>query len=694
VQFSSSNITLLDSIPLKLSQTIAVALLAVVELASIANAQLLRTVALSGQSALGAGLGVTFSSFDSFPVINDDGIMAFEASINGLPNGSGSSLWRSSNSSTLQLIAKSGDIGPGPDGGHTFTSFMSTAISSDGNVLFYDVHSGEITGLWRMTNVLQSISHVGGAAPGTSAGVVFQGIASGYSSDTGAPFVTTGGRSAFIGRLAGPGVDSSNDVGLWYVDENGTPSLIARSGDPAPGLGTDVFFGGFEGGFDSANIGTTLNEEGSLAFVSSLTGSAVGSSNHSLWRYDQSSGLTLVAREDQPVPGASGSLYHGFGTPVLNARGDIAYYGSIKGNLNGGVIMASREETGITVLYRPGDPAPGTGTEFLYFNATGTAGDLGGDATSPIMNQSGLLAFHGGLKGGGSVNTSNDFGIWAETAPGELALVAREGDRPPGVEANITFGTFERVMPSMNALGQVAFVAPMNPSRPDGGHNIGLWAQDAEGTLHLIVREGGVLDVDPGPAIDLRTVSTLRALGYGNSGNEDGRASAFNDYGQLAFSATFTDGASGVFVSNLVASLPQLPGDFDDDGDVDGRDFLLWQRNPSVGDIADWQANYWQGNTSTTPGDFDLDGDVDGRDFLLWQRNSAIGDLADWQSNYGNETLAAATAVPEPSSFAVFTLAMISFMVFRLPPFAFPLPPSTFLPSVQKYLLTMLRKSR
>jgi len=37
------------------------------------------------------------------------------------------------------------------------------------------------------------------------------------------------------------------------------------------------------------------------------------------------------------------------------------------------------------------------------------------------------------------------------------------------------------------------------------------------------------------------------------------------------------------------------------DGDVEGRDFLVWQRgyavpSQSVGDLADWQANYGVGN--------------------------------------------------------------------------------------------------
>jgi hypothetical protein len=53
---------------------------------------------------------------------------------------------------------------------------------------------------------------------------------------------------------------------------------------------------------------------------------------------------------------------------------------------------------------------------------------------------------------------------------------------------------------------------------------------------------------------------------------------------------------------------------------------------------------------TTLPGDFDGDGDVDGRDFLIWQRNPSVGNLADWQTNYGQSTLFTSRAVPEPSA--------------------------------------------
>jgi hypothetical protein len=63
-------------------------------------------------------------------------------------------------------------------------------------------------------------------------------------------------------------------------------------------------------------------------------------------------------------------------------------------------------------------------------------------------------------------------------------------------------------------------------------------------------------------------------------------------------------------------------------------------------------------------GDFDFDGDVDGRDFLKWQRGEttnpfSAGDLADWQANYGVGSLTATSvAVPEPKALILITVAL------------------------------------
>ena len=71
-------------------------------------------------------------------------------------------------------------------------------------------------------------------------------------------------------------------------------------------------------------------------------------------------------------------------------------------------------------------------------------------------------------------------------------------------------------------------------------------------------------------------------------------------------------------------------------------------------------------NTSPTPGDFNDDGNVDGLDFLAWQQDPAAGDLADWETHYGFSSLAAAGGViPEPSSVTLITCVFAFGMLSR-----------------------------
>lgn len=71
--------------------------------------------------------------------------------------------------------------------------------------------------------------------------------------------------------------------------------------------------------------------------------------------------------------------------------------------------------------------------------------------------------------------------------------------------------------------------------------------------------------------------------------------------GQLTFAVTGYDdfdflGAHGQQADYaLELTIDSSTGDFDSDGDVDGRDFLTWQRHLSVGNLADWRAQLWIG---------------------------------------------------------------------------------------------------
>jgi len=109
------------------------------------------------------------------------------------------------------------------------------------------------------------------------------------------------------------------------------------------------------------------------------------------------------------------------------------------------------------------------------------------------------------------------------------------------------------------------------------------------------------------------------------------------------FDATFTRIRSAMTYDQefiVVGENTLIDGDFDFDGDVDGRDFLEWQRWIGRFDLPDWQANYgtepMQQSLIAIDGDFDADGKVDGLDFLHWQRYQDYGfNLNEWQYNYG-----------------------------------------------------------
>jgi hypothetical protein len=94
---------------------------------------------------------------------------------------------------------------------------------------------------------------------------------------------------------------------------------------------------------------------------------------------------------------------------------------------------------------------------------------------------------------------------------------------------------------------------------------------------------------------------------------------------------------SGIIEVDVLGSVVRptnIPGDFNQDGDVDGDDFALWQMNFPTASEA-----------SLGMGDGDGDGDVDGADFVIWQTNFPTG--------------LSASSVPEPASMILVMLGCI-----------------------------------
>ncbi len=114
-------------------------------------------------------------------------------------------------------------------------------------------------------------------------------------------------------------------------------------------------------------------------------------------------------------------------------------------------------------------------------------------------------------------------------------------------------------------------------------------------------------------------------------------AVTFADGGAAATTATFS--RVGTYVLRLAASdsdqtaasdvtltvNQDLRGDFSGDGQVDGSDFLIWQRNYNHGTAASGapivDANFNDPNYAKKNGDANGDGKTDGSDYLIWQQD-------------------------------------------------------------------------
>lgn len=97
---------------------------------------------------------------------------------------------------------------------------------------------------------------------------------------------------------------------------------------------------------------------------------------------------------------------------------------------------------------------------------------------------------------------------------------------------------------------------------------------------------------------------------------------------------------------------------------------LLQEASEAV--AASWYTAWVDAGSPTTflpaiEGDFNGDRYVDGSDFLIWQRDPSVGELAAWKANFGNgPTMGAAATVPEPSSLTLLTVSGLLMLARRI----------------------------
>jgi hypothetical protein len=457
-------------------------------------------VAITGYAAPGGGTFTTFSA----PTINSAGQVAFAAKVTGSPSASGVF---SGSAGSLQAIARQGGAAPAGGNYGVFPTSSSTTppqylINSSGQVAFIAPLTGgsSTSGIFVGTpGTVQAAALTGAAAPAGGNYSAFQSLV-----------FNNAGQVAFAASLNG----GSSTQGV-FVGAPGSVGAVAVTGAAAPSGGN---YSGFDS-FAGFGVGPALDGGGKVIFGATLTG---GSSSRGLY-VGAPGAVQTAALAGGLTP--DGDQYSSFVNWSLNSAGQIAFLAILSDNRRG-VYSGSLGAIQSVILSETTSPTGGH-IEVLY---------------DPVINSNGQLAISTVMDDGGTIV----YAIFTGT-PGALQTLVQTSTAAPGG------GSFEYpdVYLNMNASGQVALYGLVMGPGVTAANDVGLYAGTV-GNLVKIVREGDVIDVDPGPGVDLRTVADGGiGKGFPPSAGQDGRNLVFSDSGLLAYTLMFTDGTSGVFYSQV-----------------------------------------------------------------------------------------------------------------------------------------------
>lgn len=388
-------------------------------------------IAATGQQAPTTTTGSVFDTFYA-PAINDSGTVAYSATLSGGPVSASSDngIWIATGATTV-LAVREGEVPPGSPGGAEYEEFLLPSLNTGGQLVFQATLRGFASSATLNSGVfsrstapaISLVARAGVAAVGANVGEnydLFDFVAPIGLSDDG----ETGFNVSFT---SGGGI---------YRGIAGGLSLLARNGTAAP-AGTFTTFSASD-----------LNSGGTMIFAAN-TNFPSGASG--IWTMAPAGGAVLIARENQSVPGLgalSGITYHLLSDPTISDDGRICFFASLNGSsvdlTNNRVLMSSRTGT-LTRLFRTGDIAPGTRSDFEDFTAAG-------------INSKGDVALRGALTGLG-VDASNRVGLWLVDEDGSHLLLRAGRSVDLGSLGTKVLSDIQLSSQGLNNEGQVAVAA-------------------------------------------------------------------------------------------------------------------------------------------------------------------------------------------------------------------------------------------
>lgn len=368
---------------------------------------------------------------------------------------------------------------------------------------------------------------------------------------------SAGGRLVFhsLTRHSGGGFNLYRQ-GLWYVDTDGVPQLIAMAGETMPGMPPGKVLFGVGGGTQFHNL--LLTEHGDAAFWAQyVDATTMEGAGQGLWVRKANGNLQSIVKSNDQVNlnGQQVNFQPGFEGLMLNNIGQIAFRGFVESSAtspypvdtiwlqepNGTRRLVAQAGSGVP-------PAiPGTVISNFFsdrFTATNFLNDHGELAFAstfyhPTASQPPTTPIYPGDIG--PAHPDYGQGIWTDNH-GDLNLVVKTGDMLPGADRPLLWA-----MPlALNNSGQLLIWGATVDLLPDPtAARFGIWIRDPDGTFHAVLKTGQQVDVAPGPAIDLRTVGP-----FSTTSNLDlpGGHVSFNEAGQVLLTVYFTDGSNATLL--------------------------------------------------------------------------------------------------------------------------------------------------
>ena len=426
----------------------------------------------------GAVLGGS-SAFD-FPVADLSGNVLFRARFTG---GGSTTLtdrayFLGRTRETMQMIVRAGDPEPtGTLGAGTVLIQQSSAtlqlqglggsprISPEGGILLFGasfigpsiIATGTATGgrndsalFWGLPGAFVVLAQRGTptGVNGTLFDTQFGGV--GYQ----ATAINGAGQAAFLATIAGGDVSGTTNNQAIFVGTPGSLNLVLRKNDLVP------VAGGGTCNIGTMGFNTILNRVGWLLhdqrFGTGGTTPATAANDNILMVWQPGFGNTILVREGDPAPLPSGT--GNYGSPSIAQGFGVAGGCAFTCTLSGGTVTTADDNAvflgglgGFQLVHREGTPAPGIpGALMGTANFTQSYSDFEGGST----------AFYCTLTdAGGGVTANNDQTLWIGR-PGNLRLLAREGDPAPGFATvpgfvSASFGAIQAGSVQMNDLGHV-----------------------------------------------------------------------------------------------------------------------------------------------------------------------------------------------------------------------------------------------